>query len=86
MRLLANRAEKLALLSKIVQGRLGSNDVNNIRKGWEPIHLTLVLDDSEEPYEQDPDEPTYHIEVYTDGSTKCYNRYPDGGIEYRINC
>ncbi|GAB3957151.1 hypothetical protein GCM10028805_49010 [Spirosoma harenae] len=54
-------------------------------KSWELICLTLILDDSEDPVEQNSSEPTYHNEIYMDGKTKCYDRYPDGRIEYRIN-
>lgn len=78
----SKRTDKLALLSKIVEGRLSSKEIIDIRKGWEPMHITLNLGDWDTPIEQGPDEPTYHIEIYTDGTTKCYDRYPYERLEY----
>ena len=80
---LLKRAEKLALLSKFVEGRLTDKVINDIRKSREPMYITMNLGEGDEPLCLDPDAPTYHIEVYSDNTTNCYYRYPDGRIEYR---
>ncbi|GAB4038679.1 hypothetical protein [Spirosoma jeollabukense] len=77
------RIEKLALLTSILTGTATPKQIVDLRKSGEPIYLTLNLDDELTPY--DPDEPTYHIDVYNDGTTRCYDRYPDGRVEYRNN-
>jgi len=79
----ATLTPRTALLAKSVEGRLSAKDVSDIHRSREPIQLTMHLGDEDAPFEQDPNEPTYHIEVYTDGTAKCYDRYPDGKIEYR---
>jgi hypothetical protein len=75
------RTYKLALLSKIVAGSLSDNERNNILKSREPLHVTLNLGDGVSLKETN--DPTYHIDVYSDGTTKCYDRYADGRIVYR---
>ncbi len=79
MNLFSKRADKLAILSKIVEGRLTNHDVINLRKSREPIHLTLNLDGTDIP--QTFNEPCYHIDIYEDSTTKCYWQYADGRIE-----
>ena len=80
MRLIPNRAGKLALLSKIVEGRLSTKDVSDIHKSREPIYITLNLGDDESPLE--PNDPTYHIEISDDWKqSRCYWQYADGHIE-----
>ncbi|GAB3639710.1 hypothetical protein [Spirosoma arcticum] len=80
MRRAHNRAEKLALLSKIVEGRLTNKVVSDIRKSREPMYITLDLTDGENVLE--PNDPTYHIEVFDDWKhTRCYWQYADGRIE-----
>ena len=80
MRHLNSRADKLALLSKIVEGRLTDKVVSDIRKSREPIRITMNIGDGESPLE--PNDPTYYIEI--SDNWKCfrrYNRYADGRIE-----
>lgn len=79
---LLRRAEKLALLSSIVQGNMTPGQVAQFRQSREPMQLTLSLGDGEDSLPYDPDEPTYHIDIYSDHTTECYYRYPDGRIEY----
>ena len=84
MRLIPNRAGKLALLSKIVEGRLSNKDVSDIRKSREPMYITLCLGDEEN--QPEPNDPTYHIEIYDDWKqSRCYWQYADGHIEEVIN-
>jgi hypothetical protein len=73
------RTYKLALLSKIVAGRLFDKEINNIRKSREPLHVTLNLGDGVSLKETH--DPTYHIDVCSDGTTKRFWKYADGRIE-----
>ena len=80
MRYLNSRADKLALLSKIVEGRLTAKVVGDIRKSREPMYITLCLGEEENQPEQN--DPTYHIEIYDDWKqSRCYWQYADGRIE-----
>ena len=80
MRPPTNRTSKLILLSKIVEGRLSTKDVSDIRKSREPIYITLNLGDDESPLE--PNDPTYHIEISDDWKqSRCYWQYADGRVE-----
>jgi hypothetical protein len=83
--MLLNRTAKINLLTSLLAGKATAKQVADLRQSQEPIYLTLQLGDDEDPFEQDPDEPTFHIEVYADGTTKSYDRYPNGRIEYRTN-
>jgi hypothetical protein len=77
-----NKAGKVALLTKFVQGKLTVADVNNIRKSREPMFITMDLGNGENPLE--PNAPTYHIEIYDNWSySRCYWQYADGRREYR---
>ncbi len=79
MRPLPDRAEKLALLSKIVEGRLTTKDAVDLRESRQPIYITLNLgDDVRLP----PNDPTYHIEISGDWKqSRRYWQYADGRIE-----
>jgi hypothetical protein len=79
------RIQKLNLLTALITGTVTPKQVADLRQSMEPIRLTLILGDEDNPFEQDPNEPTYCIDVYSDGTSKCYDRYPDGRIEYRNN-
>ncbi|WP_020602568.1 hypothetical protein [Spirosoma spitsbergense] len=80
MPLLPTRAEKLALLSKIVVGKLSAKEVSDLRKSREPLYITMDLSDGEGT--PDEDDPTYHIEIWDNWQqTRCYWKYADGRIE-----
>lgn len=77
------RTQKIHLLTALITGTATSKQITDLRQSMEPIQLTFILGDEDDPFEQDPNEPTYHIDAYADGTTKCYDRYPDKRIEYR---
>lgn len=77
------RAEKLKLLSSALQGTITPKQVTDLRKSQEPINLTLNLDEEKLFIPYNPNQETFHIEIYRDGSSKSYDRYPDGRIVYR---
>lgn len=80
MRHLGRRIDKLALLSKIVEGRLTDKDVSDLRKSREPILITLNLGDDSDS--QPDNDPTYHIEISDDWKqSRCYWQYADGRVE-----
>ncbi|GAB3688427.1 hypothetical protein GCM10027592_03340 [Spirosoma flavus] len=78
------RVEKLKLLAALITGTVTSKQVADLRKSQEPIFLTMNLEDDDNKIEVESDEPTFNMEVYSDGTTKSYDRYQDGRIEYRI--
>ncbi|SOD99791.1 hypothetical protein [Spirosoma fluviale] len=78
------RTQKIHLLTALVTGTATSKQLADLRQSQEPIYLTLNLGTDNNPMEQDPNEPTYHIDIYSDGTVNCYDLYPDGQIEYRI--
>lgn len=77
------RAEKIKLLSSALQGTMSPKQISDFHKSQEPIFLTLNLGDENTPIPYDPNQPTFHISIYSDGTSKSYDRYPDGRIEYR---
>lgn len=77
------RTQKIHLLTALITGTATSKQITDLRQSMEPIHLTFIIGEEDDPFEQDPNEPTYHIEVFADGTTKCYDRYSDGRTEYR---
>ena len=77
-----NRTEKLSLLTSLLNGTVTPKQLDAIRDSQKPLELTMNLDDEDEPIPLDPDQPIYHIELYSDHTTKSYYRYPDGRIEY----
>ncbi|GAB3931852.1 hypothetical protein GCM10028804_45180 [Larkinella terrae] len=77
------RTEKIKLLSSALQGTMSPKQISDFRKSQEPIFLTLNLDDEKDPILYDPNQATFHISVYSDGTSKSYDRYLDGRIEYR---
>ncbi|MFD1144541.1 hypothetical protein ACFQ4C_25665 [Larkinella insperata] len=80
---LLTRSEKIKLLASALQGTMTPKQISDFRQSQEPIYLTLNLGDEARPQLQDPDQPTFHIEIYRDGTSKSYDRYPDGRIVYR---
>ena len=81
-----NRTAKINLLSSLLAGKATAKQVADLRQSQEPIYLTLNLGDDENPFEQDPDQPTYHIEISDNWKEVVrYYKYPDGRIEYRTN-
>ncbi len=76
-----NRTAKIKLLTSLLTSKATAKQVADLRQSQEPIHLTMYLGDDANSFEQDPNEPTYHINVYSDSTTKSYYRYPDGRIE-----
>ncbi|GAB3928104.1 hypothetical protein GCM10028804_34300 [Larkinella terrae] len=77
------RAEKIKLVSSALQGTMTPKQVSDFRKSQEPIFLTLNLGDEKTAIPYDPNQATFHISLYSDGTSKSYDRYPDGRIEYR---
>ncbi len=55
MRPLPNRAEKLALLLKIVEGRLTTQDAVDLRRSRQPMYITLNLGDDVRLPPNDPE-------------------------------
>ncbi|SOD99767.1 hypothetical protein SAMN06269250_0153 [Spirosoma fluviale] len=71
------RTEKVLLLTALIKGTVTSKQLADLRQSQEPIYLTLNLGTDDNPMEQSPNEPTYHIDVYSDCTVKCYDRYPN---------
>jgi hypothetical protein len=86
MSLLQTRAEKLALLNKIVSGSVTPKQITQFQISREPIQVTMKLTDDEFADYHDPIEPTYHIEVSLiagqSNNVVRYYRHPDGRIDY----
>lgn len=77
-----NRIEKIKMLTALMTGTATPKQIADLRESGEPIHLTLNLGDDENPFEQDPNEPTYHIDIFDNWKkTIRYFKYPDGRIE-----
>lgn len=81
--MIIKRTQKIHLLTALIRGTATTKQLTDLRQSQEPIQLTMVLGDEDNPFEQDPNEPTYHIEIYADGTVKCYDLYTNGRIEYR---
>lgn len=80
MQRLPTRADKLALLTKIVSGALTQKDINDLRKSREPIRITLNIGDERTP--KRTNDPTCHTELSADWKViRRYNQYADGRIE-----
>lgn len=77
-----NRIAKTKLLTTLMTGTATAKQIADLRESQEPLYLTLNLGDDENPYEPDPDEPTYHIDIFDNWKkTIRYFKYPDGRIE-----
>ncbi|GAB3019055.1 hypothetical protein [Spirosoma pulveris] len=79
------RIQKIHLLTALLTGTATAKQLADLRQSQEPIYLTLNLGTDGNPIEQDPNEPTYHIDVHSDGTVNRYDRYPNGQITYRNN-
>lgn len=69
------RAENIALLQSLLTGTASPKQIEALRQSREPIRLTMILDEEMANIITDPQ---YCIDMYTDGTTRCYDRYADG--------
>ena len=72
------RAEKITLLNSLLTGTATPKQIADLRKSVEPIHLRMNIGDDDQ--DSTPNDPVYCIDVYSDGTTQCYDKYADGRI------
>lgn len=87
-----NRAQKLVLLQSLMNGTATDAHLKMLRQLRETVYVTLNLDDDRQDTpedllvqerkatSEDLDEATYHIECFSDGTTRKYYRQPDGSV------